>query len=281
MDGASFCAGGSLSMALCTPHWLLERVALGDLPPDALADARARLARELDGDGRLARLEEDSRRTLERHPPEAVAAEVERRRATGARVAAAGEATRGGWNGLSLGVPVAASLALLCLSSQQEPLAPAPVRTPIVWTGSERIKGAPMLRVHRRVGTGEPEQLEDHARVRQGDVLQLSYTSGGHPHGVVVSVDGRGAVMLHHPAALSDSTALTPGEAAPLGHAYELDDAPAFERFLLVTSREPLDVAAVLEAARTLARQPSEARTRPLPLPETLVQTSFVVEKVQ
>jgi hypothetical protein len=138
-----------------------------------------------------------------------------------------------------------------------------------------------MLRVHRRVGTGEPEQLEDHARVRQGDVLQLSYTSGGHPHGVVVSVDGRGAVMLHHPAALSDSTALTPGEAAPLGHAYELDDAPAFERFLLVTSREPLDVAAVLEAARTLARQPSEARTRPLPLPETLVQTSFVVEKVQ
>ncbi|WP_164016281.1 ActD protein [Pyxidicoccus trucidator] len=267
-------------MALCIPHWLLERVALGELSPDALADARARLAREPEGDGRLARLEEDSRRILERHPPEAVAAEVERRRAARARVAAAGEPERGGWHGLSLGIPVAASLALLFLSTQPELPAPAPVRSPIVWTGGERIKGTPMLRVHRQQGAGEPEQLEDHARARRGDVLQLSYVSGGRPHGVLVSVDGRGAVTLHHPATLSSPTALTPGEAAPLGHAYELDDAPGFERFLFVTSEQPLDVASVLEAARALARQPSEARTRPLPLPATLAQTSFTLEKV-
>ncbi|MFP2913278.1 ActD protein, partial [Pyxidicoccus sp. 3LFB2] len=129
--------------------------------------------------------------------------------------------------------------------------------------------------------TGEPEQLEDRARARRGDVLQVSYVSGGRAHGVLVSVDGRGAVTLHHPATLSGSTALTPGETAALGHAYELDDAPEFERFLFVTAEEPLDVASVLEAARTLASQPSEARTLPLPLPGTLVQTSFTLEKVQ
>ena len=96
----------------------------------------------------------------------------------------------------------------------------------------------------------------------------------------VVSLDGRGAVTLHHPATLNGSTALTPGDAVTLDHAYELDDAPGFERFLFVTSDAPLDVATVLEAAHVLARQPSEARTRPLPLPETLVQTSFTLEKV-
>jgi hypothetical protein len=176
-------------------------------------------------------------------------------------------------------MPVAASLALLVLSTQRELPQPAPTRAPIVWTNTERIKGDPLLRVHRQ-GASEPELLANHARARRGDVLQLSYVSGGRPYGVVVSMDGRGAVTLHHPATLTGSTALAPGEAVTLDHAYELDDAPDFERFLFVTSEAPLDVATVLEAARLLARQPSEARTRPLPLPDTLAQTSFTLEKV-
>ncbi|MFP2931254.1 ActD-like protein, partial [Pyxidicoccus sp. 3LG] len=49
-----------------TPEWLLERIALGELPPEELAAARARLAQEPDGPSRLAALEADSRATLER-----------------------------------------------------------------------------------------------------------------------------------------------------------------------------------------------------------------------
>lgn len=272
-------------MALCTPDWLLERVALGELPADALADARERLEREPEGAARLGRLEEDSRRTLERHPPAAVAAEVERRRAHLARVEAARNSEAGGWHGLSLGMPVAASLVLLLLSTGRERPVPNPSPSPATWAATERvterIKGTPMLRVHRQVSVhGEPELLADHARARRGDVLQLSYVAGGRPYGVVVSVDGRGAVTLHHPATVTGSTALTASEAVALAHAYELDDAPGFERFVFVTSMEPLDVALVLEAARTLARQPSEARSRPLPLPDTLAQTSFTLDKV-
>ncbi|RKH16442.1 ActD-like protein, partial [Corallococcus sp. CA047B] len=40
-----------------TPDWLLERIALGELPPDELAAARARLDQEPDGPSRLAALE--------------------------------------------------------------------------------------------------------------------------------------------------------------------------------------------------------------------------------
>ncbi|MBZ4416423.1 ActD protein [Myxococcus sp. RHSTA-1-4] len=268
-------------MALSTPDWLLERVALGELPSDVLADARARLEREPDGAARLARLEEDSRRTLERHPPAAVAAEVERRRASLARMEAARRPALDGRRDVSLGVPVAASLVLFFLSAGHYLAAPTLPSSPLAWADTERIKGTPMLRVHRQgTGESEPELLADRARARRGDVLQLSYVSGGRPYGVVVSVDGRGAVTLHHPATVTGSTALTSGEPVSLAHAYELDDAPGFERFVFVTSRQPLDVALVIEAARVLARQPSEARLRPLPLPDTLAQTSFTLEKV-
>ncbi|ATB47556.1 ActD protein [Corallococcus macrosporus] len=269
-------------MAPGTPDWLLERIILGELPSAPLAAARARLEREPGGAARLARLEADARRTLERHPPAAVAAEVARRDHR-ARVLA--EATRRaesqGWHGLSLSVPVAASLALLFMSAPEEQPEPSASPVPlVVMLDTVRIKGPPRLRVHRQ-GAGEPELLDEQARARRGDVLQLSYVSGGRRHGVVVSVDGRGAVTLHHPATLAGSTELGPGDAVPLAHAYELDDAPDFERFLFVTSDGPLDVSTVLEAARVLARQPSEARTRSLPLPDTLGQTSFTLEKVR
>jgi anti-sigma factor RsiW len=265
-------------MALWTPDWLLERLALGELSEDALATARERLEREPGGAARLARLEEDSRRTLERHPPAAVAAEVQRRVRT-ARARERALPARQGWWSLSLGVPVAASLALLFLTTSRElPVEPAPA-SPSALLSGERIKGTPRLRVHRQ-GAGEPEQLADGVRARPGDLLQLSYISGGAPYGVVLSLDGRGAVTLHHPAVLTGSTELAPGEAVALSHAYELDDAPGFERFVLVTSEAPVDVGSVLEAARGLARQPSEARKQPLPLPDGLVQTSFTLEKV-
>ncbi|WIG96821.1 ActD protein [Myxococcus sp. SDU36] len=269
-------------MAPGTPDWLLERIILGELPAAALSAARARLEREPGGAARLARLDADSRQTLERHPPAAVAAEVSRREHQAlARAAAARRGDSQGWHGLSLSIPVAASLALLFMSAPEAqpepPESPVPL---IVMLDTVRIKGGPRLRVHRQ-GAGEPELLGEQARARRGDVLQLSYVPGGSRHGVVVSVDGRGAVTLHHPSTLTGSTELGPGEAVPLAHSYELDDAPDFERFLFVTSEAPLEVASVLEAARALARQPSDARTLPLPLPDTLGQTSFTLEKVR
>ncbi|QSQ15085.1 ActD protein [Myxococcus landrumensis] len=269
-------------MALTTPDWLLERIALGELPEDSLAAARAKLELESHGPSRLARLEADSRETLTRHPPEAVAREVARRRRTASLVAdAARQPESQGWHGLSLSVPVAASLVLLLLSVQPdmalEPPGLTPARVELMETVG--IKGTARLLVYRQ-DEGTVELLMDRARAQRGDLLQLSYLSGGRRHGVVVSVDGRGAVTLHHPTALMGSTSLEGGDAVSLTHSYELDDAPGFERFFFVTSDSPVDVGAVLQAARLLARHPSEASIRPLPLPRTLAQTSFTLEKV-
>ena len=60
-----------------TPDWMLERIALGELPSDERARARARLAREPEGEARLAALAADNARILALRPPDAVAREIQ------------------------------------------------------------------------------------------------------------------------------------------------------------------------------------------------------------
>lgn len=254
-----------------TPDWLLERIALGELPPAELAAARARLAEEPDGLERLARLEQDSAQVLATLPAPEVAREVARRR----RVVLAGRPQRRPFT-LALGLPLAAALGVLVILSVREPEGTQPPG--LEGPETTRIKGDARLVVYRQ-GQGEPELLRAGAQARAGDLLQLGYVAGGKPYGAVLSLDGRGAVTLHFPERPEGPLALDPKGSVSLGHAYELDDAPSFERFVLVTSQHPFDVRAVLEAARALARQPEVARTQPLPLPAGLEQSSFTVEK--
>jgi hypothetical protein len=117
---------------------------------------------------------------------------------------------------------------------------------------TELNKGAePYLVIHRRAGD-RAERLEPGAEVRAGDVLQVSYVSLGRPYGVIFSIDGRGAVTLHHPASSeAEASLIDLDRAVPLANAYELDDAPEFERFYLVTSMAPIDTGEILDRART------------------------------
>jgi anti-sigma factor RsiW len=263
-----------------TPDWLLERIALGELPPEELAAARARLAQEPDGPARLAALEADSRATLEKLPPERVAREVEAR-ARRAERAAPREAPSPSWR-LAWGlVPALATVALFVLARPADVETDTPGASGGVAVGpveTTRIKGLePQLVVHRQAAAG-PERLTDGARAAAGDVVQLAYVAAGRTQGVILSVDGRGAVTLHAPEGGSLSAALSPSGTHPLPRAYELDDAPDFERFFLVTSEAPFALEPVLAAARALAGRP-EARSAPLALPEGLTQVSFTLEK--
>jgi hypothetical protein len=82
-------------------------------------------------------------------------------------------------------------------------------------------------------------------------VLQVSYVALGRPYGVIFSIDGAGVVTLHHPTSAEGEQALVDLDGAvPLPSAYELDDAPRFEKFFFVTALHPLDVTAILEKAR-------------------------------
>jgi hypothetical protein len=113
----------------------------------------------------------------------------------------------------------------------------------------------PALALYRRTAAGS-ESLADGSVARAGDLVRVGYRSAGHAYGVIFSIDGRGHVTMHLPPA--------GGRAAPLGRettvlldtAYELDDAPLWERFYFVASDAPFGVAPVVDAVRRAAALP-------------------------
>jgi hypothetical protein len=245
-----------------TPQYLVELAAAGELGPHRSRAVLEQAARERGGAELLAALRSDDAATLARLPPERVGAEVARR---------SPRRRRRRW----LLVPVlaaagaAASLVLVQGAARHRP-------TPE--EDGTRVKGraAPHLLVHRRTTSGA-EVVAPGAPARPGDLLQLGYVAAP-GFGVIVSIDGRGGVTRHWPAEGDEAGALTSGREVLLPESFRLDDAPSFERFILVTADRPFEVAPVLDAARVLAVRP-DAREVRLPLAQGLSEASFVVSK--
>lgn len=239
----------------------LEQLLLGELPEPRAAALRERLHTDPALAARYQALSTSNAQALAALPPHAVEAEVERRAAKRVRPRAVP---------LRLARPALAALAVLGVTGLWLSDAP-PVET-------TRIKGLlPVLHVFRDRG-GAIEELQPGATARPGDRVQLRYAAAGAPWGVLLSIDGRGAVTMHFPLEQSAAPRLEPGPST-LPRALELDDAPLFERFILVTCDARPDVERLVFAARSLAQQPS-ARVAPLPLePGCTHQTSFVLAK--
>lgn len=157
------------------------------------------------------------------------------------------------------------------------PLSPGELDTQVRNKGLE-----PHLQLFRKEGD-KTVQLGDGATARAGESIQLGYVAAGQRYGVILSIDGRGSVTLHFPATKNDSPELRPGGAVLLERAFGLDDAPGFERFILVTTdaahRAELSVESVLASAQTLAADPQLGRQRLLPLPPGFRQTSVLLRK--
>jgi hypothetical protein len=251
------------------PDWLVEKVHLGEASVEeqalVMADADARI--------RLEALPAANQSFFSRFPVDEEVRRIEGK----ARIAAAGEArsNRATVTWALLGPMLAAGMALLLmgLPPQVAQLEQRPNVTDVGVKGSEP---SPRLRVYRKRATGI-ERVGSGTLAREGDVLQLGMVPGGAPHGVVVSLDGRGAVTLHFPLDARGPTALGTGEQR-VTDGYQLDDAPEFERFFFVTADGPADVQSVVRAAEALAAQ-GEAKEGLLPLPRGYDQTSLLIRK--
>ena len=240
------------------PQWKLERYALGELPAEELA----RIERLLETDTGLARRLQDLRQADEeirqRYPAGWMARRI-RRRAVGVepRVRA--------WGRLpAWGVAVAAlTLVAVPVLMEEEP------------TGEQtRIKvGDASLALYRQTPAGS-EKLADGARALAGDRIQVAYKAGGRAYGVIFSVDGGGTLTWHLPADGQRAAALGQEGLVPLEFSYELDAAPRWERFFLVTSAEAF-AAGDLEAATAQAIGGAVL----LDLPPELEQVSFTLLK--
>jgi hypothetical protein len=145
--------------------------------------------------------------------------------------------------------------------------------------GSQSIDLSKTQLLVYRKNKSRVEILADGGQAERGDLLQIAYVTTRDPYGLILSLDGRGGVTLHFPADNGGSSLLELNKKTPLPHALELDDAPGFERFFLVTSRFPIDVEDVLKKAGDLARNPQRVRREKLDLAEDIEQYSVLILK--
>ena len=110
---------------------------------------------------------------------------------------------------------------------------------------TERIKGAatstastePHLKLYRQQGR-EIQALNNGDFAHSGDIIQITYNAGSDAYGVIFSVDGNGNITRHFPEnSWNAAQMLRSNDEIPLDFSYELDNAPDFECFILVTSK--------------------------------------------
>jgi hypothetical protein len=254
------------------PEMLIEQLLLQELPLERQKELLRELQEQEGGTERLQTLRLSNSQILDAYPPEQIAAQIARRATPEKAKRRAQKLVL--WTAPLL--PAAAACAILLWLANPSGLDGSPKDQTQKATQSKseatRTKGQPRLLIYRKVGQNV-EELQNMAQVSPKDLLQLRYLSAGARYGVIFSVDGRGSVSLHFPETVGHSTALGEGAIRSLPYAYELDDAPGFERFFFITSLSPIDIKAVLKLGHELGFEVN----RPLVLPEGLDQTGLTL----
>jgi len=228
---------GGFMMLQHIPEWKLERFRLGELPKEEMAAIRQAADTDSDLQARIEALNVSDQEIHASYPAKWMARQIEQRVDVTDQSEAPGSSH---WFGSGLALAAVMLLAVVISIWLPGPEAPKP------WDqkGMDgiRLKGAqPKLLLYRK-NASEHEHLTDHSIVHAGDLIQIFYRAAGKSFGIVVSMDGRGAVSQHWPESGTKAARLTQGEPVSLGYAYELDDAPKWERFYFVTSDEVFEV---------------------------------------
>lgn len=236
------------------PNWKLERYRLGELSEADTKQIADALVLDATLRERLAAIESDDVATLRAHPASRVA---ERVRLT-ARDAGALAPKRAPWKMPAFALAAVALIGVVAWQLQQPP-----VEDVVTLKGDA-------LRLFR-LTNAEPERLDDGASVKPHDVVQVAFELDGAKYAVVVSVDGAGNATLHWP---HGPDARTPPNFKKLPESFELDEAPGFERFFLITSNEPLSPEQLYAAVKQAGRSGT------LSIPAAASQRSLLLQKV-
>jgi anti-sigma factor RsiW len=241
----------------------LERLALGELADEEASALQAALQRDAEALARFNNIAASNDDILKMHPVDDVKREVESRlrQVKGSEALAAKTSFTQRLMRWSVVAACAVLAVVMVLPEVEE-------------ESGYRMKGMASYLVAHKVSSGGLERLDADGLVQAGDRLQLSVVGAAEQYAVVCSLDGNGEVTLHFPMD-GESTKLTESP-SNLPNSYELDDAPGFERFVLITSSKPLQVEDILGKIRTMGAVP-DARVGGLP--EGVHQSSLVVKK--
>jgi hypothetical protein len=85
--------------------------------------------------------------------------------------------------------------------------------------------------------------LKNGDKAYENDVIQITYLSAGNEYGFIFSFDGNGNITRHFPEDSWQAQKLsTVKQEVPLDFSYKLDDAPDYECFVFVSSKEKFEL---------------------------------------
>ena len=237
------------------PDWKLERYLTGDLPAEEMREIRDMEATDEVFAGRVKLLREDNAAILKKLPFEKLSEKIS---AMPGRSNGAGNTVRVNFTLVKFAAAAALVLAVVtvALFSQRDITVPAQSANGTMDVamvtdvenamGDTRIKGLDArMEVWKKIGDSAV-QMSNLDEAREGDAIQLRYSVPEKCFGLLFSMDGNGTLTMHM-AEGNKAIALEPGKMTTLPFAYKLDNAPKFEKFFFLTSRDnfELDVADV------------------------------------
>ena len=145
--------------------------------------------------------------------------------------------------------------------------------------GTTRLRGfVTKLYVYRKHGK-DIELLNDNSTGRINDLIQLAYAVTKDTFGIIFSIDGRGNVTKHFPINSLQAAKMKPGRKFFLSHSFQLDDAPEFERFFMVTSDSQFNGGYIITLAKQLAINKNLAKSNKIPVNGSFEQVSILLIK--
>jgi hypothetical protein len=250
------------------PDLYLERYRLGELPGDERSRIERLLALDPKLRDRLDALERSDAEVARRYPAPMMDERIRDRIRGAERRTDAAPARRG----IPWLVPAVAAVAVVLAVGVSALRPPGP-------KDGVHLKGTDaQLVVYRKTADGS-ERLNAGALAEPGDLIRIGYRAAGRAYGVILSTDGSGKVTQHLPRTGRRAARLEAGGTVLLDYSYELDDAPRWERFYLVTADEPFDLEPLREAARDVAATGSETDPPRLEIPRGLGQSIFTLKK--
>lgn len=236
------------------PDWKLEKYLTGDLPAEEMREIRDMEATDEIFAGRVKMMREDNAAILKKLPFEKLSEKMD------AMSARAGASKNGAGNVVNFRLVKFAAAAALVLAvvsvalfSQRELTVPAvegngaQVMDVAMVTevensmGDTRIKGLDArMEVWKKNGDSAV-QMSNLDEAREGDEIQLRYSVPEKCFGLLFSMDGNGTLTMHM-AEGNKAIALEPGKMTTLPFAYKLDNAPKFEKFFFLTSRDAFEL---------------------------------------
>ena len=235
------------------PDWKLEKYLTGDLPESDMREIREMEATDEIFAGRVKMLREDNAAILKRLPFEKLSEKI----ATmpGHSNAGAGNTVRVNFKLVKFAAAAALVLAVMTvavfsqrsISQEGGTVLATAANTQVMEVAmvdqndDVRIKGlSARMEVWKKTGDSAV-QMENLGEAREGDEIQLRYAVAEKCYGLLFSMDGNGTITMHM-GQENRAVELEPGKMTTLPFAYKLDNAPKFEKFFFLTSKNEFEL---------------------------------------